>query len=114
MTALARFPAACGAFANPPRRPARRQRVAILAAAALTSVTLFATGPAAEPAQRQEKAWPVAVIAGGSGAAAAPPSRVRPGGVEPHGQNSHRPGGRQVHAVHVSEGDWVQATATCW
>jgi multidrug efflux pump subunit AcrA (membrane-fusion protein) len=81
---------------------------AILAGAALTSVSIFATGPVAEPEQRTEKAWPVSVVA------ALPrtqsPSFTAYGRVE-----SNRVADigtdlvAEATAVHVREGDFVAA-----
>jgi multidrug efflux pump subunit AcrA (membrane-fusion protein) len=81
---------------------------AIIAGATLTSVSIFATGPAPEPQARAEKAWPVSVV-----------------NAEPRSQNpSFTVYGRvessrvarlgsdlvaRVKAVHVQEGDWIAA-----
>ncbi|MDZ7670475.1 MAG: biotin/lipoyl-binding protein [Gammaproteobacteria bacterium] len=48
-----------------PRSPRGRRMAAgaaMLAGAALTSVSIFATGPASVPEERTEKAWPVSVL----------------------------------------------------
>jgi multidrug efflux pump subunit AcrA (membrane-fusion protein) len=80
--------------------------VAMLAGAALTSVSIFATGPAPEPQVRAEKSWPVSVI------------EVEP---QPHSPTFTAYGRMEsnriahlrtdliaeVAAVHVREGDWV-------
>lgn len=91
--------------ATPPRRRLAAG-VAILAGAALTSVSIFATGPTAEPEIRSEKAWPVSVIEAQPDARH--PSFTAYGRVE-----SNRVARiktdlvAEVSAVHVREGDWV-------
>lgn len=80
----------------------------LIGVAALTSVSIFATGPESLPEPHREKSWPVAVLS-------ATPEALRPtftvyGRVE----SSHRAGlGSDVAAaiarVHVNEGDWVAA-----
>ncbi|HEX7038031.1 MAG TPA: biotin/lipoyl-binding protein [Pseudomonadales bacterium] len=81
---------------------------AILGAATLSSVSIFATGPAPEPQVPPEKAWPVAVVA------AQPESlspsftafgRVESSRVAELGTDLIAP----VARVEVHEGDWVQA-----
>ena len=80
--------------------------VGIIALAALTSASLFATGPAPEPQIREERAWPVSVI------------DVRPGELSPTLGGFGRVEATRVaaittdlaagvHQVHVREGDWV-------
>lgn len=92
-----------------PTSPPRRRMaagIAILAGAALTSASIFATGPTAEPEVPGEKAWPVSVIEALPEARS--PSFTAFGRVE-----SNRVARiktdlvAEVHAVHVREGDWV-------
>lgn len=79
---------------------------AILGGAALTSVSIFATGPTAEPAPRIEKAWPVSVI--DARPAAQRPTFTAYGRVESQRVASIKTDlVAEVAAVHVREGDWV-------
>lgn len=93
-----------------PQSPARRRTAAgaaILAGATLTSVSIFATGPTAEPEPRVEKSWPVSVIE-------AQPATQRPT-FTAYGRVESQRVARiktdlvaEVAAVHVREGDWVK------
>lgn len=94
-----------------PRSP-RGKRIAagtaMLAGAALTSVSIFATGPTAEPEEREEKAWPVAVMT-------AHPETQHPSFTAYGRVESNRTAristdlAATVSAVHVREGDWVSS-----
>ncbi|MCZ6617907.1 MAG: biotin/lipoyl-binding protein [Gammaproteobacteria bacterium] len=78
----------------------------ILFAAVLTSASIFATGPDAEPELRLEKSWPVSVLA-------IEPDYLSPtflayGRVESNNVAKIRTDLiAEVVAVHVKEGDWV-------
>lgn len=95
---------------RPTSPPARRASagLAILLGALLTSVSIFATGPAPEPETRTEKAWPVAVTE-------ARPLRQSPSFTAYGRVESSRVARMgtdlvaRVVAVHVREGDWVEA-----
>ncbi len=94
----------------PGTRSPRLRRVAlggaILAAAALTSASLFATGPAPEPEIRAEKAWPVAVTTAEPSTQS--PSFTAYGRIEAS-RIAHLATDlvAEVEAVHVREGDRV-------
>jgi multidrug efflux pump subunit AcrA (membrane-fusion protein) len=89
-----------------PRGRRAAAAAAMLAGATLTSVSIFATGPAPEPQVREEKSWPVSVV------------EVEP---QPHSPTFTAYGRMEssritnlrtdlvaeVAAVHVREGDWV-------
>lgn len=94
-----------------PQSPARRRAAAgaaILTGAALTSVSIFATGPTAEPEPRMEKSWPVSVIE--ARPAAQRPTFTAYGRVESQRVARIRTDlVAEVAAVHVREGDWVTA-----
>lgn len=78
----------------------------MLGIAALTSVSIFATGPTAEPEQRREKSWPVSVIE--AEPRTANPSFTAYGRVESNNvANIATDLVAEVDAVHVREGDWV-------
>lgn len=78
----------------------------ILFGAVLTSASIFATGPDAEPEIRTEKSWPVSVLA-------IEPHRLNPtflayGRIESSNVAKIRTDLiAEVVAVHVKEGDWV-------
>lgn len=82
--------------------------VAILAGAALTSVSIFATGPDPVPQIHAEKAWPVAVTSAEPQSRS--PSFTAYGRVE-SSRIAHLATElvADVGAVHVREGDWVAA-----
>lgn len=77
-------------------------------AAALGSVSIFATGPNPQPAERTEKAWPVSVLE-------VTPGRIQPtftayGRVESSNVTHLRTDlVAEVESVNVREGDWVEA-----
>lgn len=104
MSALARLSARLRPTS--PRGKRVAAAMAILGAATLTSVSIFATGPAPEPQVRPEKAWPVAVVEAEPGPRS--PSFTAYGRVE-----SSRVAEigtdlvATVATVHVREGDWV-------
>jgi HlyD family secretion protein len=93
-------------------RPPRTRRFAagagFILAAMLASVSLFATGPASDPAVRTEKAWPVSVLT-------VAPSDIRPtfgayGRVESSNVTHLKTDlNAEVDTVAVREGDWVEA-----
>jgi len=75
--------------------------------ALLASVSIFATGPNPEPAQRTEKAWPVSVME--VVPAAMKPSFTAYGRVESSNVTHLKTDlNAEVASVHVREGDWVQ------
>lgn len=82
----------------------------ILAGAALLSVSIFATGPTAEPEERRERAWPVSVTQ-------ITPAQLTPmfsvyGRVESSDvANLSVDVVADVRAVHVREGQWVEKGA---
>jgi HlyD family secretion protein len=82
--------------------------IGFLLVAVLTSVSIFATGPAATPTERTEKAWPVSVIE-------VVPTSVQPtfaayGRVESSNLTHLRTDlNAEIESVHAREGDWVQA-----
>ena len=84
--------------------------VGFIVAALLASVSIFATGPTAVPEERREKAWPVSVLE-------VEPAPIRPtftayGRVESSNVTHLRTDlNAEVEAVHVREGDWVEAGA---
>jgi multidrug efflux pump subunit AcrA (membrane-fusion protein) len=79
-----------------------------IAVAALASVSIFATGPSAAPAQRVERAWPVSAVE-------IAPQTLRPsfsafGKLESNKVARLRSGlVAEIAHVHVREGDWVGA-----
>ncbi len=81
--------------------------VAFLSVAFLMSASIFATGPAATPQERTEKAWPVSVVE-------IHPAPLNPtfkayGRVESSNVAHLRTDlNAEVAQVHVKEGDWVQ------
>lgn len=81
--------------------------VAFLSVAFLMSASIFATGPAATPQERTEKAWPVSVVE-------IHPAPLNPtfkayGRVESSNVAHLRTDlNAEVEQVHVKEGDWVQ------
>ncbi len=80
----------------------------IIAAAVLASVSIFATGPSPQPAERTEKAWPVSVVE----VVPAPmqPTFTAYGRIESSNVAHLRTDlNAEVQAVHVREGDWVEA-----
>ena len=91
-----------------PRHRRLAAGAAMLAGAALTSVSIFATGPTAVPEPRTEKAWPVAVMP-------AVPERRSPSFTAYGRVESSRVAElatdlvAEVAEVRVREGDWVAA-----
>lgn len=85
--------------------------IAFIAAALLASVSIFATGPTAEPTLRSEKAWPVSVVE-------VTPAPMQPtfttyGRIESSNVTHLRTDlNAEVASVHVREGDWVAAGTT--
>ncbi|MEM9623556.1 MAG: biotin/lipoyl-binding protein [Pseudomonadota bacterium] len=81
---------------------------AVIAVAALASLSILATGPAATPSTPVEKAWPVSVIT--SIPASLQPDFSAYGKVESSQVAALRSELiAQVRRVHVKEGDWVEA-----
>ena len=91
-----------------PRNRRLAAGAAMLTGAALTSVSIFATGPTAVPEPRTEKAWPVAVMP-------AMPERRSPSFTAYGRVESSRVAElatdlvAEVAEVRVREGDWVEA-----
>ena len=81
--------------------------IGFIAAALLASMSIFATGPNPQPAERTEKAWPVSVVE-------VSPSRLTPtftayGRVESSNVTHLRTDLiAEVEKVNVREGDWVE------
>ena len=90
-----------------PRRRQIAAYLAIVSAALLTSVSLFATGPSAAPAVSEERAWPVSVTP-------AQPQTLRPNFAAFGRLESNRVAKlrsdliAQIREVLVKEGDWVE------
>jgi multidrug efflux pump subunit AcrA (membrane-fusion protein) len=93
-----------------PRKPEQKQlfiALGILAGAVLTSVSIFATGPNAQPAAPVEKAWPVSVTP-------AEPQTLKPSFSAFGRLESNRVAHlrsdlvARIERVAVQEGDWVK------
>ena len=93
---------------NTPRRRQMAISAGIIAVAALTSASIFATGPNADPAPYVEKAWPVSITH--VELQALQPNFAAFGRVESH-RTAHLSADlvARVAAVEVKEGNWVTA-----
>ncbi len=106
MTALNFLPSRL--WPTSPRGRRAAAGAAILAGATLTSVSIFATGPAPKPEPVTEKAWPVSVVEAEPKTQS--PSFTAYGKVE-SSRVAHITTDlvAEVKAVHVREGDWMAA-----